>query len=308
MLSITKINSAANQNKRGNPGGYLHYLGGPSTSTKQRGDFDDYARGDGKQAGPPPTWACSGSTLLGLSGIAESEQVERLAKGFHPVTGAALVKGAGEKHVMGLDMTFSAPKDVSAVFAGGDVATRDAVANAVMDAAKTAFAHVEKECVTRHGKAGAIKRFAQAAIAACYPHFASRAGEAQLHVHGFLFNLGKRKGKEEWSALEQRAQFERKMATGILFRVELAARMRALGFEVEPAASTSPSEASIKSNATRSRPAPSKSPSMSASAASLKSTARPPAKSRPSIRVRRKPSRPCRSCWRVSPSRPQPSD
>ena len=45
MLSITKINSASNQAKRGDAGGYLAYLGGPSTSTKQRGDFDDYARG-----------------------------------------------------------------------------------------------------------------------------------------------------------------------------------------------------------------------------------------------------------------------
>ena len=234
MLSITKINSSSNQAKRGGDG-YLHYLGGPSTSTKQRGDFDDYARGETKQAGPPPTWACVGAGLLGLSGVAEAEQVERLAQGFHPLTGEPLVKGAGDKHVMGLDMTFSAPKDVSAIFAGADSATRDAMAQAVMDAAKTVLAHVETECVTRHGKAGATKRFARAAVAACYPHFASRALEPQLHVHGFLFNLGKREGHEEWSALEQRAQFERKMATGILFRVELAFRMKALGFEVEPA-------------------------------------------------------------------------
>jgi conjugative relaxase-like TrwC/TraI family protein len=235
MLSITKINSAANQAQHGNACGYLHYLGGPSTSTKQRGDFDDYARGDSKQAGPPPTWACSGAGMLGLSGIATAEQIERLAKGFHPLTGEELVRGAGEEHVMGLDMTFSAPKDVSAVFAGGDAATREAVAEAVMQAAKAALAHVETECITRHGKAGATKRFAKAAVAACYPHFASRALEPQLHVHGFLFNLGKRDGAEEWSALEQRAQFERKMATGILFRVELACRIKALGFEVEPA-------------------------------------------------------------------------
>lgn len=235
MLSITKINSAANQAKRGRATGYLHYLGGPSTSTKQRGDFDDYARGADKQSGTLPTWACSGAGLLGLSGIAEAEQVERLAQGFHPMTGEPLVQGAGDKHVMGLDMTFSAPKDVSAIFAGADASTREAVAEAVIQAAKTALAHVETECVTRHGKAGAIKRFASAALAACYPHYGSRAGEPQLHVHGFLFNLGKREGNGGWSALEQRAQFERKMATGILFRVELAHRMKRLGFQVEPA-------------------------------------------------------------------------
>jgi len=134
---------------------------------------------------------------------------------------------------MGLDMTFSAPKDVSAVFAGADAATRDAVADAVMQAAKTALAHVETQCVTRHGRAGATKRFAKSAVAALYPHFASRVGEPQLHVHGFLFNLGKREGMDEWSALEQRAQFEHKMSVGILFRAELASRMKALGFGVE---------------------------------------------------------------------------
>jgi conjugative relaxase-like TrwC/TraI family protein len=169
---------------------------------------------------------------LGLGHFAEADQVERLAKGFHPITGAALVKGAGDDHVMGLDMTFSAPKDVSAIFAGADTQTRAAIAKAVQDAAKAALHYAESNTITRHGKAGKIKRFAEAAIAACYSHFSSRAGEPQLHIHGFLFNVGKRQAKNEWSALEHRGQFDRKMATGILFRVELASRVRALGFQV----------------------------------------------------------------------------
>lgn len=236
MLSITKINSANNQAKKGpNAKGYLHYLGGPMSTTRQRGDFDDYARGKDDSAGPAPFWTCKGAALLGLDGIAEAQQVERLAKGLHPATGLPLVKGAGDGHVMGLDMTFSAPKDVSAVFAGGDAATRDSIAQCVQDAAKAALAYAESTAITRHGHAGRVKQIAQAAIAACYSHFSSRAGEPQLHIHGFFFNLGKRKGSKEWSALEHRAQFERKMSTGILFRVELASRMRALGFTVEPA-------------------------------------------------------------------------
>jgi len=236
MLSITKINSASNQAKKGHGGkGYLHYLGGPSSSTKQRGDFDDYARGKDDAGGPAPFWACKGAALLGLDGIAEAEHVERLAKGFHPRTGAPLAKGAGADHVMGLDMTFSAPKDVSAVFAGADGPTRDAVVECVQEAAKAALAYAESHAITRHGDGGRIKQIARAAVAACYTHFASRAGEPQLHVHGFFFNLGKRAELDEWSALEHRAQFERKMATGILFRVELASRLRGLGFGVEPA-------------------------------------------------------------------------
>ena len=233
MLSITKINSAANQSKKGQASqGYLHYLGGPNATTRQRGDFDDYARGSGSD-GPAPFWACGGTSLLGLAGAAEAEQVERLAQGFHPLTGEPLVKGAGSGHVMGLDMTFSAPKDFSAIFAGADPATRDALVDCLHQSARAALGYAETAVVTRHGRDGGIRRIAEAAIAACYTHFASRGAlDPQLHVHAFLFNVGKRRGSNEWSALELRPQFERKMATGILFRVELAHRLRSMGFGI----------------------------------------------------------------------------
>lgn len=230
MLSIVKINASSNQAASGGKG-YLHYLGEPST--RARSDFDDYARGGANAAGPAPFWACKGPALLGLDALAEAEHVERLAKGFHPVTGAPLVKGAGDGHVMGLDMTFSAPKDLSAVFAGADDATREALLEVLRDSAKTGLAYAEQAAITRHGHAGRVKQKAEAAIAACYTHFASRALDPQLHVHAFLFNVGKRQGVDEWSALEHRPQFDRKMSTGILFRVELAHRLRGLGFDVQ---------------------------------------------------------------------------
>ena len=229
MLSIAKIAAQTSQSASGGKG-YLHYLGEPSN--RQRTDFDDYARE--RQEGPPPYWACKGAALLGLDDIAEAEHVERLALGLHPVTGEPLVKGAGKGHVMGLDMTFSAPKDFSAVFAGADDATRDALLTALQQAAKTALDFAEDAAITRHGKAGRIKQKAEAAVAACYTHFASRALDPQLHVHAFMFNVGKRQDSNEWSALEHRPQFERKLATGILFRVELARRLRDLGFEIVP--------------------------------------------------------------------------
>jgi conjugative relaxase-like TrwC/TraI family protein len=234
MLSITKINSADNQRRgKGGDKGYTHYLGSPST--RQKTDFDDYARGERSKEGPAPFWACNGPALLGLDDIAEAEQVERLANGFHPLTGAPLVKGAGQGHVQGLDMTFSAPKDFSAVFAGSDEATREALIECLQLSARAALGYAEAAAITRHGHAGKIKQVAEAAIAACYTHFASRALDPQLHVHAFMFNVGKRKDSDEWSALEHRPQFDRKMATGILFRVEIASRLRGMGFDVEPA-------------------------------------------------------------------------
>ncbi len=232
MLSITKIVAASAQPKSSSGKGYLHYLGEPTK--RQRGDFDDYARGQDQSGGPPPFWACKGPALLGLDAVAEAEHVERLAKGFHPVNGHPLVKGAGDGHVMGLDMTFSAPKDFSAVFAGADASTRDQLIECLQSSAKAALGFAESNAITRHGHAGRIKQVAEAAIAACYTHFSSRALDPQLHVHAFMFNVGKREQSSEWSALEHRPQFESKMATGILFRVELAHRLRAMGFGVLP--------------------------------------------------------------------------
>ena len=233
MLSLTKINSSRNQSRSARSGdGYLLYLGAPST--RQRGDFDDYARGDDRSGlGPPPFWACGGAAILGVGAIAEAEQVERLSRGLHPVSGEPLVQGAGDSHVMGLDMTFSAPKDFSAIFAGADAPTREALVECLHDASRAALRYAETGSITRHGQGGHAKKTAEAAIAACYTHFASRSGDPQLHVHAFMFNVGKRAGSNEWSALEQRPQFDRKMSTGALFRVELATRLRALGFSIE---------------------------------------------------------------------------
>ncbi|RDU99748.1 MobF family relaxase [Trinickia dinghuensis] len=234
MLSIVKINSSKNQAAQGSEG-YLVYLGAPST--RERGDFDDYARGNDRSTlGPLPFWACSGPALLGLnsSRAANPEQVERLARGFHPLDDQALVEGAGESHVMGVDMTFSAPKDVSAVFAAADRQTQTQILDCLHDAVRAALAHAEAHAITRHCHGGRTKKKAEAAVAACYTHFASRALDPQLHVHAFMFNVGKRAGADEWSALEHKAQFDRKMATGALFRVELASRLREIGFTIEP--------------------------------------------------------------------------
>lgn len=230
MLSIAKINSAQNQASSARGGDYLFYLGSPST--RERSDFAEYVAGKPELGAPPPFWVGGGASLLGLHGDAQAEHVERLARGFHPLTGEPLVKGAGDAHVMGLDMTFSAPKDFSAIFAAADTATQAELIGCLHESARAALGYSASAAITRHEHGGRTKRIAEATIAACYTHFASRALEPQLHVHAFQFNAGKRLGFDEWSALEHRPQFERKMAIGALFRAELAWRLREMGFNV----------------------------------------------------------------------------
>jgi len=150
------------------------------------------------------------------------------------VVGKPLVRGAGPLHVMGVDMTFSAPKDVSAVFAAADQSTQSAINECMQKAVKSAMSYVESISVTRHGAAGRIKKKVSSIIAACYPHFSSRAIQPQLHIHTFLFNLGKHPESSQWSALDNKAQFDHKMTAGMLFRVDLAYHLAELGFEIIP--------------------------------------------------------------------------
>lgn len=231
MLSIAKINSSSNQAKISvGSGDYLFYLNSPST--RQRSDFLDYLQNPEIQA-PAAFWAGSGPSEFNLPNDVQQEAVEKLSLGFSPITGKPLVRGAGPLHVKGVDMTFSPPKDVSALFAGTDPPMQEAINLGMQKAVKSAIAYSESVSITRHGKAGRTKHFAKSILAACYPHFASRALQPQLHVHAFLFNLGKRQNGE-WSALDHKAQFDHKMTTGMLFRVELAHQLSQLGFEIIP--------------------------------------------------------------------------
>lgn len=233
MLSLTKINSAKNQKRSAKSGdGYLFYIRSPST--RERGDFVEYLRGSPELGQPAPFWAGDGARLLGLGDAPEPEHVARLAHGFHPLTGEPLVQGAGDRHVMGLDLTFSAPKDVSVAFAAADAQTQRDIIRCLKDAALAALSYADSGALTRHEKGGRVQREADATLAACHVHFASRALEPQLHLHAFFLNVGKRHGSNEWSALELRPQFERKLATGAVFRAELAWRMRELGFAIVP--------------------------------------------------------------------------
>ena len=87
------------------------------TDTVARG-LDDYYAGRGEA---PGRWVGRGSAAAGLSGEVAAEELVRLFDGAHPRTGESLGEPYrvrdGADRVTGWDLTFSAPKSVSALWA-----------------------------------------------------------------------------------------------------------------------------------------------------------------------------------------------
>ena len=88
----------------------------------------------------------------GLFGLSDGDKVDssdfhRLYNGFAPNTGGKLTQNAGsERRSAGLDMTFSADKSVSALWAVADPELRAEIERAHNDAARVAL----EETVLRH--------------------------------------------------------------------------------------------------------------------------------------------------------------
>src|SRR4029077_20200403 len=106
-------------------GGYARYLES-KTVVPDRGDY--YLSRDGEPTQAPGRWLASADTLarLGVEGSGVGgEDFIVLMEGRHPRSGAWLrPEGAGGGRGGGIDLTFSPPKSVSAVWGRGGEAQR----------------------------------------------------------------------------------------------------------------------------------------------------------------------------------------
>ena len=133
---------------------------------------DDYYAGRGES---PGQWIGSGAGELGLSGTVTAEGFQALMAGRHPRTGLQLAK-RGERSVAAHDLTFSAPKSVSVLYAVGGEELSRALVCAHERAVRAAVAFMETEaCAVRRGHAGAEQAAGGGFVAAAYRHRMSRA-------------------------------------------------------------------------------------------------------------------------------------
>src|SRR5438105_6030857 len=93
----------------------------------------------------PGWWMGCASQRLGLSGVVSAVQLRALLSGHHPRTGADLLQRRWAKQsVIAFDVTFSAPKSVSLLWALGDDKARAVVLHAQQTAVDAVAEYLQR--------------------------------------------------------------------------------------------------------------------------------------------------------------------
>lgn len=193
---------------------------------------DDYMAAD--PSAPLARW-WSVSDKLAPNGAPILPGQLRAALDGKDLNGKRLVQDAARgNRVGGWDMTFSAPKSVSALWATADAATRRAIMEDVAASAAAALhsLHDAGAFITRTGKAGTVHEKAADVAVALFPQATSRAGQPQLHCHSVIANAARR-ADGSTGALHSPALYAWKTAAGATFRAELAHRLERRGLAIE---------------------------------------------------------------------------
>jgi conjugative relaxase-like TrwC/TraI family protein len=189
----------------------------------------------------------------GLIGEVREEHFERLAEGQHPITGEQLVRHQTARetknaraetvttmeHRAGWDATFSAPKSVSiTALVGRD----DRVREAHRDSVRVALNELEPYVQARLGgnrRPETTGNF----VGALFEHDSARPvngyAAPQLHTHAVVFNLTET-ADGTVRPLQPRELYRTQQYATAVYRSELAARLTALGYDIERGPSGQP--------------------------------------------------------------------
>jgi len=219
--------------------GFADYL----TASARRGDY--YVGGE--LEGEGGAWHGS-PEALGELGLDPTRSVHRfdlitVMDGRSPRTGEPIRRVGGDgSRVAGIDLTFSAPKSVSALWAVSGPYRRAQIEVAHRKAVASALARVEREVpVVRRREAGALRQEpARSLVAAEFVHTSSRltrdqerdgVPDPQLHSHVVVVAAQREDGR--FAAVDSRELFRSQRVNGAWYRAELAQELRGLGVRLE---------------------------------------------------------------------------
>ncbi len=173
----------------------------------------------------PGRWLGAGSVTLGLDGEVRDEDFIAVLAGVSPLDGEQLCRS--NRRVSGLDLTLSAPKSVSVLWALGSASTTTAVAAAHDAAIEATVAFLERTAVkARTGHNGVDQVDGEGLIAAAFRHRTSRAGDPQLHTHVVVANAT-HCGDGAWRSLDARWIYGYARTAGFLYQAELRRQLTA---------------------------------------------------------------------------------
>lgn len=165
---------------------------------------------------------------MGLPNHVSELHMDRVFSGIHPTT---LEKLNSRSSRFGFDLTFSAPKSVSVLYAQSDEIFRQKVINAHLASVKDALGYLELELVQYRVKDGSSAN-GFGVLAALQTHFTSRELDPQLHTHALLANLTLT-NDGALRCMDTRILYSWQKVVGAFYRVCLAQRMAGLGFTIE---------------------------------------------------------------------------
>ncbi|MGO9877359.1 MAG: MobF family relaxase [Acidimicrobiia bacterium] len=182
----------------------------------------------------PGRWVGSAAGELGLAGDVDDDAFRAVLSGADPSTGVRLRRANGR--VCAFDLTLSAPKSVSVLWALGDAEMTAGVVAAHELAVDAAVGYMQREAVrSRRGHDGVETLAGGGLIGAAFRHRTSRAGDPQLHAHVVVANTT-RCEDGVWRTLDGRHLYAHARTAGFLYQAELRhALSQSFGLEWEPA-------------------------------------------------------------------------
>ena len=225
----------------GRGGGYARYLEGKTIAPEQ-GDY--YLTPDGELTEAPGRWLSDPETLLRLgidpNAPVDGRQFIVLMEGRDPGSGGWLrPAGSDGSRGGGIDVTFSAPKSVSVVWALGDPWQREQIEQAHTRAVERSMAYLKQRVpvVRRRYDGQVVEEQAKDVIATAYQHTTARgvsgaeAPDPQLHTHVVI--SGAVREDERIVAVASRPIFRGLREVGAFYRSALAQELAGEGYPID---------------------------------------------------------------------------